>query len=374
MGDAAGAYVSEMPMFRLSSQELILRILGSIAATAGPVTFVTIDCCISQAADQPRGTNLSNHVGPVAQLAASARAPLIRMIADQTRGNYERIGTWRGIYSVYQQQYLSPSYVANAFGTKLKDKTIRSLTQEFSCTVKFSIDMQGNSFFSDVKSSKMTFIAPDSKEVVVIPSSASANERSIVTASEYLHCDPKQVWPGFSDLATYPEARSKRAAFRDPPESAVKQHLGDLLDPRRFLGFDSRPFDTKLRFVARALEGELGEHGRLEIDQNLAIFEENPPNDKIYRFALLSPKPTGGNFFIKLSWSQQAGFHPILYEVATDSAGKHLQQRTEWHWGIVNGVYVPLEVKELLFDPASGRPSYIINARRRALNAASITP
>ena len=278
------------------------------------------------------------------------------MLKQQTMGNYERIRTWRGAYTVQAQQYLSKGFVKANLGMMTRPEApeegsrVSALVQEFNHVQLFAIDIPSGSVYRAKESVNLRWME-EGKERKMLGSSP-VEERSVVTSEHYLHFSPKVVWPGFEAVIGFPKAQDKRAAFRDPPEKARKQHRGELMDPRLFFGTNSvLKFWEKLSLLAQAL--------RAQRPVNLAVYEVVGPGNPCYQL-VEELNAAGGRSKIHVVsiWDSEAGFNPVSLVLSRDVSGKQPLTIRKWQWRQFDAVYIPAKVDEALYHPKSGRITY----------------
>ncbi len=190
----------------------------------------------------------------------------LKMLANQCKANYESIKTWQGTCDVEMQERLSEKFVAGTFQNSVN--RVRPLSKRSIFTSQFAIDFASNSIYRLKKTSKTIFADDNGKEVKML-GVRPVDESTIITSEHYLHMIPNQIWPGFKVLPDFPQARYKRAAFRDPTQEANGQNFGDLIDPRDFFTFGGGDIT-----FGRTLEGyvhRLQSNG--PSDLNISVFE-----------------------------------------------------------------------------------------------------
>jgi hypothetical protein len=291
------------------------------------------------------------------EVPLSARLAILRLLEEQTKGNYERIITWKGAYRVQAQQHLSkeavkmnvaPMVRSNPRGEQRRPAS--PLVQSFNYVQLFAIDISTGSVYRARDTVNLKWL-DDSREWK-IPSAVPIEERSIVTSEEYIHFPPKTVWPEFEAVAGFPRAQYKHAAFRDAPEKAANKHFGDLMDPRCFFGLDSgAKFWEGLNLVIQGLQ-----EGRAGV---LSVYEAVDSRRPCYRIVRELQGPGGASKrYLTSVWDSEQGFNAVSLTASRDASGKELVTRRNWSWVRSGGVYVPAGVDEALYDARSGRLTY----------------
>ncbi len=282
---------------------------------------------------------------------ASSRAEVLDLLARHTKANYEAIRTWQGTYAVHMQQQLSHEYVARVFGRKLEENNITPLLEYIDYTMCFATDVASDAIYRSKETQQMKFFKEGSGEPVEIPSALPVDERSVVAGDHYLHFSPKNVWKGgFEFLPDHPEAKNRRAAFREPREESMGHHFGDRMDPRHFFGFSPiQKFWQKMELYTRAMRGEAGEDQRQKASAILTVYEADSPEEKWYRLVQKLMSPEGEVYAITIFCSG-AGFNPVSTLLAKDVDGKQVLTETRWQWKQFNGVYIPTWVGESAYE------------------------
>ena len=263
------------------------------------------------------------------------RVKILEVLADQTKRNCERIRTWKGTYVVRVKQYLSRKAVQEEFAREIPQGKVVALWQDTTCTMRFVIDMASGSIYREKETTKMGFFREGSNETVKIPNVGPANGRSIVTTEHYLEFDPKVVWPGFVTVLGFPQARNKRAAFRESPE-VVGRSFGEFMDPRTIFGFsDNQKFWDEILALSKAAKGEMGDDLRKKMDELVSIYCATKPGEPWYRVneVLTGPNsPKSSSIYMTAIWSCVAGFNPVELSLAKDQAGMRPTRRYQWRW------------------------------------------
>ena len=295
------------------------------------------------------------------QKTSSARIEILDMLANQARGNYEKIRTWKGTYVVHMKQYLSSKAVKDGFRREIPEDKASALWQEFDFTMSFAIDILSGSIYRSKQTKTMRFLREDSNETVTVPNTRPMDGCSIVTAEHYLQFDPKVVWPGFTTVPGQPEARNKRVAFREPPAVGKGNH-GDLMNPMDFFGFsDNQKFADELDVLSDAMKGRRGIETNRKSNQSVFIYEASEPGDTWYRLDETFAGPNSGkpsNLYMTVIFSHTAGFNAVSLLMTKDKAGQQPERTMSWQWKMVNGVYVPETVKESIYSKDGGKLVY----------------
>jgi hypothetical protein len=104
------------------------------------------------------------------------------MLASQARGNFERIRTWRGTYSVRVRQHLSAEQAAAMFGAGSKGKVASPQVDEIHYRLDFAIDIAADAIYRSNNPIRRTRFDEVSKQATPAGDFESSSEKSVVTA------------------------------------------------------------------------------------------------------------------------------------------------------------------------------------------------
>ncbi len=286
------------------------------------------------------------------------RISVLDAIADQLQGNYEKLRTWKGTYRIHQRQAKDAAFVQSvAPGANLPP----GLWQDFRFVLRFAIDMHSGAIYRSKETTEWKWVRDGSNETVTVPNTGPSDERSIVSGEQqYLHFNPKIVWPGFYDTLGRPEATNRHAAFRDDLALAARQVMGDLIDPRAFFGTSERTrFDDQIRVLVRALKGGMGEEGKKRFDAGFTIHKAVTRDGAWYRVASTQEAQAGGPAMSMTTiFSPAAGMNAVSHTFGVDKADAPPWTSVQLEWKLINGIYVPAKVRGRQCAPQSGKLSW----------------
>ncbi|WP_406699717.1 sigma-70 family RNA polymerase sigma factor [Singulisphaera sp. Ch08] len=290
------------------------------------------------------------------EIAPTERLQIIEQLATQSKGNYEKIKTWQGTYSYVLRQRLNERFVTEllAGAQRLAQKPpppakAEALMQEFDSVLTFAIDLGSDAIYRDLATKRMRFLRIGTDEEVKIPNVGTSDHRSIVTPKSYFVFPPKERATS-AFLPDHPEAQMKRRAEHFPVQEARSREAG-VPDPRAFFKFDAgNSFWTLQELYARAFRGELGAEQKKGVEQRLNVGQADGPGGRWYRQQMGLGDQNGAMLWITTLWSPQAGYNPVSMVVALDQPDGKLQSRIEWTWKLLDGIYVPATIKELVYE------------------------
>jgi RNA polymerase sigma factor (sigma-70 family) len=293
-------------------------------------------------------------------VAPADRLRIIERLAAQSRGNYEKIKTWRGVYDYVLRENLEEKFVAQvlagAFALASKSAPqgrTGPLLQEFESVLTFAIDIHKDSIYRDIETKRMRFLKTGTDEEIKVPNVGPPDHRSIVTPESYFYFHPKdRATTAF--LPDHPDAQWKRRVERFPVHEAQMRE-GGAPDPRAFFKFDpGNSFWTGMELYAKALRGELGADQKQTTEDGLRIAQSDGPGGRWYQDQMGFTNPAGPMLWVTTLWSPLAGYNPVRMVVAHDKPDGKLESKIEWQWKAVDDIYIPSSIKELAYRSADG--------------------
>jgi hypothetical protein len=283
------------------------------------------------------------------------------MISGRVRDNYERIQTWQGkvkivsddVHDVHEgksRKRLYERILRGPIPNKVNDH--REMTREFALDANEGLLYEnyysgGENYSIDAETGeKLQF-----KELVEMGGSG----KFVLTPDYLLDCMDNKTRDGVIAGHTV----VKKAL----PEGKLTCQSGmpPVFDPREsmriFGDITGQSFDPLAGAFGRYLASFDKEGGRSIGGNPIITVEEcDVGNSKRYRTTLLvlGKDSTGGTIhvFNTVVCSSEAGFNVVLFSTG-DSNGRISEKRT-WKLGLFNGVYVPVQEKELRFDYETG--------------------
>lgn len=277
------------------------------------------------------------------------RAAILELLAAHTKGNYERIRTWTGTYSVEMETYLSTAFVVDAFRDRMQKESLSAMMQKTDFDATFAIDLLQGNLFTAKDTRSLTFLTLPTRQPIAIPGTGSVDKRSIVTSEAYIYFPPKDNVGSFAVLPDHPEALDKPAAHRVSVELSQRNEHGDLVDPRTFFGTSgTKRFWEELNQYLRVLRGEKGVELQEQLNRSLAVDEASKSGSVWYRMRLTLGAGVGTPATQATSiWSADAGFNPISVVFEDKQSGSEPLKIVEWKWTNTDGIYVPAHMKEV---------------------------
>ena len=237
--------------------------------------------------------------------------------------------------------------------TRFQNSTATQLTETIHFRLEFAIDVASDKYFFDKSESRASWRDIGARMSVKLPGVISTNERVIITPDSCLHFDPKQAPGVYEVLPDHPEARNKRAAYRDAPESELGRVFLTAPDPRRYYG--RGPGMHFWETLDHAIAASQRNNGHVI---GARLYEANDSNGIWYRQDEIM-----GNNYVRTIWSSKAGFQPIHNQIWLGGFQKELVYRLVWEWESVAGIFVPTMTKESMYNPTLGELDHSLELR-----------
>ena len=326
-----------------------LRIAGYFFVVASIGGFV-LPAAAEQAMDQAPATRVFDEDDiNWSRIDPQQVADVLQMLADQARGNHERIRTWQGKYRVSMQEPLSKEYVESWPRGSLGGESASALTRHSRFTIRFAVDYASDSIFRSKETVSTRLFRQDSKQEVTVRGGTPVDNNSAVTPAHYIYVSPKTVRPNLGVLPEHPEAQNNRAAFRESIEAAKKQGFGDLMDPRDFFGFTRRDYTygDQLLLYASNRRGDHGEEEKNRVWDLLELYQTERDGKILYRLVskMVGPQPT----YAVSVWNSAVGFNPLGMILAKQKNGEEPIQEVRTEWKSVEDIFVPKDVTHIAY-------------------------
>jgi RNA polymerase sigma factor (sigma-70 family) len=291
------------------------------------------------------------------------RRPVIEQLAALSRGNYEKIKTWKGSYAYIQRGYLDAQSVTQLLaGARSRESApaapqkAEPLIQEHDSVLTFAIDTGADAIYREVRSNRLRYLEVATEKAIEVPNVGTGDHRSILTPNAYFYFNPhERATSAF--LPGHPQAQNKRRVERfDVKEASMRE--GGAVDPRAFFKFDTgNSFWTGLELYAQAMRGDLGAEQKKMIEERLKLTQADGPGGTWYRDQMGFGNPGGRMYWVTTLWSPQAGFNPVRMVGTLDTSDGKLETKIEWQWKVTGGIYVPSTINETAYRGKGDRLS-----------------
>jgi hypothetical protein len=212
--------------------------------------------------------------------------------------------------------------------------------------VDFAIDMAAGVIYRDRRPIGAVCVEEGTDATVDMPASRKPETRTIVDkeGSIEFRPDERATYPLLPPLA---EARDRRIAYRRD-RVAADDSRGSLVDPRTFL----RMFDkneivaVNPQRVANALRSGKGDKWRELVEEGSCLIHADAPDGRWYAFQQRLPRADGSWMWMTIFWSPRAGLNPVGFVATLGRPDGEIQRKYEWSWKMIDGIHVPLIVRE----------------------------
>lgn len=275
---------------------------------------------------------------------AAEKVEILRMLAEQIKGNYEKIQTWSGTFRFDDQILIRSQKLLDEINAKSPGGPYRlPLHQLASGGGEFTLDVKSDSLHSTfVLDGPSQFYEADTGRLIPTPMFGNVDHRSIVTPNEYLSFRPNQNYRRLKDFDKQPgnEIRS-RAAFRDPPSEAANQCWGYIIDPRGYFGLVRPPWEEFGLYIGTLQEKDPERRRRLDVDNRIKVWRSAGGQRSLYKTAI------GGQVGAPVTQTYildgNLGYNAVRWQ-QHNSEGK-LEQRYLWDYELVEDVRVFKQVQ-----------------------------
>jgi len=318
--------------------------------------FTTAGQCLADASTEAVRSNHECKWLPVDQ---NSFPEILSMIEERVKDNYNKISTWQGkvrkvsddVYETKSKKKLFEQILIDRpLPKKVKDH--RELTREFALDSRWGLVY--DNYYSDGQNYSID-VETGKKLQLKEPGQIDVSGKFILTPDYLLECIESKNRKGVivrRDVIKQarPEKKHERIS-----------HMPPCFDPRESMriwgDIAGKSFDPLGGSFARYL-AFFDKKGGKSIDgyPTITVEECNVGDYKKYRIVLivLSKDSTGAtvHLFSNLVCSNKAGFNVVSY-ITTDSNDRGLENKS-WEYGLFNGVYIPVQNKELRFDYHTG--------------------
>ncbi|QDT99965.1 hypothetical protein [Gimesia aquarii] len=287
------------------------------------------------------------------EVVVDKKVNIYEMLANQTKGNYSKLRTWKGECLVHVKHALGETFVAQYLN--LQDAG--PLIQKADMKLNLVIDIPSNSYYRSKENSSLIFLEEETEKVVNIPNVHPINDRSVITSEHYIQFYPDIVAPGFHSLQGHPQAMNKRAAFRRPAGIGLRHSHGDFVDPLAFFGFSpAQRFWEGLGLYIPLLKGEGSAELVKKVKERISVFQANTKDGVSYK--IVNKIGDDDSYYSTSIWSSSVGFNPISQLLSENKNGDNPFQHKTWKWKAVDGIFIPTYVYSTSHDRTSGKLEY----------------
>lgn len=275
-----------------------------------------------------------------------ARVEVLRFLAAQARGNYERIRTWQASYRFRHLGPVSQAVLQPPGGHNPPKPAGSAVVCERHFLVDFVVDQSRNAIYKDKRATKYEFRDARSGQPLKLPWLSVSTGRTILTPDEWLEFSP-------DSLVTVPELGRQDVqpvAYRNPRETLPRwdRHF-DLRN--LFADALRQPIWEYLEVDVRVFNGEQGEKMKSHWEKHCRLRQAQTGQGTWFQREMASELPSGELSIDRRIFSPMANHLPIEAVVlrGAPTAGSQLQveSRLSWRYKQVSGVYVPSHFEDL---------------------------
>jgi len=281
-------------------------------------------------------------------------AEILTMIYSRVEENYDRIKTWEGKVKIVTDRVNEGEGRKRLYERILVDKPLpNKIIDHRELTKEFAVDANKGLLYDNYYSDGQNYIidAETGRELQWKERVSLGRGKFILTPDHHLDCMENKNRDGVV------VSRTVIKQARPQGELTCQSHLPAVFDPREtmriFGDITGESLDPLGGTFAKYLAFFGKEGGRsIDGDPTITVEECNVGGVKKYRIILLSlAKDSSGakvHCFDNLVCSSKAGFNVVSHTI-TDSNDRVIANRT-WRYGLVNGVYLPLQTTRAHFD------------------------
>lgn len=283
------------------------------------------------------------------EIAPSDMKPVIQLLSSQTKSNYEKIRTWRGTIHRKLSTNLSESQAidieASLAGTPV--------TEVYEKTVHFAVDFLSDKRFVSQEDSQLSLIERETGHPIPVEDRGVVDECFIITPEDCVLFQPSQGPAIYKVVQDHPDARDKRAAFREARESDSVAFYARSGDPRLCFGLDNSgmKFWRYLDMYVESLEGKgrRGSEGAKLLRERLRFYQAAGPGGIWYREDILMGG-AGGDILARTIWSPEAGLYPVEFDACRNESGGRPVESTRWEFKKVDDIWIPTQFCKTAYE------------------------
>jgi len=288
-------------------------------------------------------------------------AKILTMIYSRVEENYDRIKTWEGKVKIVTDRVNEGEGRKRLYERILVDKPLpNKIIDHGELTREFAVDANKGLLYDNYYSDGQNYIidAETGRNLQLKELMQIGSGKNILTPDHHLDCRENKNRDGVI------VSRTVIKQARPQGELTCQSHLPAVFDPREtmriFGDITGQSLDPLGGTFAKYL-AFFDKEGGHSIDgyRTITVEECNVGDVKKYRIILLSlAKDSSGakvHCFDNLVCSSKAGFNVVSHTI-TDSNDRVIANRT-WRYGLLNGVYLPLQTTDMHFDYQTGNLS-----------------
>jgi len=278
-------------------------------------------------------------------------AEILTMIGDRVKGNYNKISNWQGKIKIVSDGLYEGERGKRFFEEVLHDRPLPNKIKEHQeFTREFAVDANNGLLYESVYpyAQQQIIDAETGRELQLKERVSWGSGRAILTPDYHLDCMENKNRDGVI------VSRTVIKQTRPQDKVSCQKLLPPVLDPRETMRVFGNPlWKTFAQYLAY-----IDKHGQSSTlagyTMKVAVEECNVGDVKKYKITLPSVLTGGPKVYISstLVCSSEMGFNVVSY-LNTANYDRVLEHKT-WDYGLINGVYLPLQTTKLSFDYQTG--------------------
>lgn len=308
----------------------------------------------------------------------SEKIGVLKLLDSQTRGNYQAIRTWQGVYRL-KERIIVVGRAAEAICASGKLPAGASpprppLLASHEGLCRFQIDQLTDSLWTTLESEQpMSYVEADSGRPLAYQS-RPLHYRSVVTSEHFLTMTPNLTYGPPRGIGK--SGSRGRVLFRKPAETGKRnQNASSSLDPRTFFGRGNRRHWDQLVLDLKNVEatGDRPDENRALQVGDVRIWSGDAESGPVYLVKTVRRFDEHGPVQLVIRYEAAAGFHPVLMNY--EHGDGRLSNSRTWSYRQIDEIYVPETHVSRVFSATGDRieSERIVTLQEAVLNE-PITP
>jgi len=282
-------------------------------------------------------------------------AEILTMIGDRVRENNHKIRTWQGRIKIVTDDVDEGDIAEKMFKKRLRDDgqpIPNKIKEHDEFTREFALDVNKELLYESYYPDGQNYIidAETGRNLQLRERLHKGSGKNILTPDFHIHCMDIKNRDGFI------VRRDVIKQARPEPEGELTcgSHLVPVYDPRESLRVFGDPLGETFAKYLSYIDKHEQSSTLAGYTMKVELEECNVGDAKKYKIVLPAVLSGGPKVYISstLVCSSEAGFNVVSY-LTTANYDRVLENKT-WRYGLVNGVYLPLQTTHVRFDYQTG--------------------
>lgn len=276
---------------------------------------------------------------------------ILTMIGNRVKENYNNIKTWQGKVKIVSDGVNEGGRGEKFFEEILADRPIpNKIKEHYELTREFALDVNKGLLYESVypDAQQQIIDAETGRELQLKERVSLGRGKFILTPDYHIDC----MYNKNRDGVIVSRTVIKQA--RPQGEPTCRSRLPAVYDPRESLRVFGNPlWETFAKYLAY-----IDKHGQSSTlagyTMKVEVEECNVGDVKKYKIVLPGVMSGGPKVYISstLVCSSEAGFNVVSY-LTTANYDRVIKNKT-WRYGLIDGVYLPIQTNKLSFDYQTG--------------------